>query len=276
VARAPLLGYVPERSFGGLNQPRSVAVDRAGNLYIAEPLNQRVVKLNPQGQPLAVIGRKGDREGEFQEPTALVVNARDELVVLDAVNGWISRFAPDGRFLDRVAGPAARLFGPRGLALDGEEGYLVADTGQSRIVRFDLAGRQRAAFGVPGLGPGSLREPTDAQVLADGTVVVVDPTAGKLIKFSPSGSFLAEVPFNPSPTVAGPHLLVLPEGGILATDPAQHQLLWFDADLRLRGVYGSEGEAPGQFRVPVGLAVDGAGRLYVAEANGNRVQRLQQ
>lgn len=257
---------------GQFASARGIALDVSGNVFVADTQNRRVQKFDRNGKFVLTFGKPGTGEGEFREPVAVAINSRNELIVLDAGSPFVSRFSPDGRFLGRFTAAGQSFFSPRGLSLDASDNLYIANTGQGLVIKLDRDGKALAAYGNSGPGLGGLREPTDALVLADGSVIVVDPTLGKLVRYDPNGSPLLESSFPKASTVEGPHLAALSSGGVVASDPAGHRLLFFDRDLKLVGAFGKEGTSPGQFRVPVGIGVDREGRLLVGESAGNRVQ----
>ncbi|MFC1574543.1 hypothetical protein ACFL3Z_00495 [Gemmatimonadota bacterium] len=75
-----------------------VAFDGAGNLYILDGDNGRVVKVGPDGGLIAVMGRKGEGPGEFQYPMGMAVTRTGEMAVFDMGGNGFSLFGADGSF----------------------------------------------------------------------------------------------------------------------------------------------------------------------------------
>src|SRR3972149_5169230 len=59
----------------GLNTPGGLALDAAGNVYVVDILNGRVVKLSPEGSFLGQYGRLGDTAGTLSRPEDVAVDA---------------------------------------------------------------------------------------------------------------------------------------------------------------------------------------------------------
>jgi len=82
--------------------PMDVAVDVAGNIYVADTNNQRIQKLSPTGQPLAAWGvvtgantpRPAPEPGTFTSPGGLAVDKSGALYVADTRNQRIQKLAP--------------------------------------------------------------------------------------------------------------------------------------------------------------------------------------
>lgn len=73
-----------------------LATDSAGNLYILDAGNFRVLKFDRLGTLLATFGREGGGPGEFQFPALLTVSPEGEVLVQDYGKTGVMRFAPDG------------------------------------------------------------------------------------------------------------------------------------------------------------------------------------
>jgi sugar lactone lactonase YvrE len=76
-------------------------------------------------------------------------------------------------------------------------------------------------------------------------------------------------------------ILVAPNGDIFVADGhggpnSNHRIVKFDKDGKYIKEWGKKGSAPGEFNVPHNLAMDSAGRLFVADRNNNRVQAFDQ
>ena len=90
---------------GEFNDPRGLAIDPDGNLWVADHGNNRVQKLGPDGRFLAVIGRNGGdgsagvAAAQFKQPRGVAVDRAGNLFVADKNNHRIQKFDPTGQFI---------------------------------------------------------------------------------------------------------------------------------------------------------------------------------
>ncbi|MEQ1883680.1 MAG: 6-bladed beta-propeller [Bryobacteraceae bacterium] len=69
---------------GAFAGPTNIAVDRRGDVYIADTLNQRVQILDAEGKFIKSIGTQGDAPGEFIRPKGIAVDSEGHIYVADA------------------------------------------------------------------------------------------------------------------------------------------------------------------------------------------------
>ena len=160
-----------DRGYGGdggpataaqLGPPSGLAMDAAGNLYIADHSNRRVRRVDTTGEITTVAGNgtQGDSgdggpapNAQLIGPYGVAVDAAGNLYIADRNNHRVRRVDPAGT-ITTVAGTgrpgysgdggpstAARLGFPRGLTLDRDGNLLIADSRNHRIRRVALAGR---------------------------------------------------------------------------------------------------------------------------------------
>lgn len=88
--------------------PTYVHVDPQGNVYVADTLNSRVQKFDPDGKFIMAYGKRGNAFGQFDKPKGVATDAFGTLYVADS--GWsnVQMFAPKG--------PVLMFFGGRGTA----------------------------------------------------------------------------------------------------------------------------------------------------------------
>jgi len=64
--------------------PTNVAVDRQGDIYVADTFNNRVQILDPEGKFLKAFGAQGDSPGEFIRPKGIAVDSEGHIYVADS------------------------------------------------------------------------------------------------------------------------------------------------------------------------------------------------
>lgn len=212
---------------GQFFEPRDVAVLRDGNLVVADTVNRRVQLLTAQGVPLKIL--TGD-PFPFEEPLAVEVNSRDEILVLDSTLQWVYRYDSAGNLLDRFGGPTVFLFHPRGLTVFDDDSVAVADTGSSRLALFSAEGVPAGSIGGLGTGPGQFNEPTDALRDAQGTYYVAEAENNRVQRVDAAGNPLLQWAIPDGYAFNGPHLTFGPDGSIFMTESQSRSLYRYGPD----------------------------------------------
>jgi uncharacterized protein (TIGR03437 family) len=230
-----------------LGAPDGLAADAQGNLYIADSSDHRVRKIDAEGLITTIAGNgyagfRGDGgpavTAELNAPYGLAVDASGNVYIADLGNARVRKVSPDGT-IATVAGGAATggvtLTAPRNLALDTAGNLYISDFGANRVYRLTTAGKLEV---VAGSG--------DAGSLADGYEVQADLAALN----APAG-------------------LAVRNGTLYIADSGNQRIR------KVSGGMMSTVETTGAaFTLPVGLALDAKGVLYVADKSAAVVRRI--
>lgn len=247
------------------NQPGGIAVDNAGNLYVADTQNDTIRKVTAAGAVSTLAGspgQSGQADGSagnarFNQPWGVVLDAAGNLYVADTGNDTVRKISPAG-VVTTLAGTAGNVGSqdgsgssasfnlPQGIAIDSAANLYVADTGNNTIRKLTQAGVVSTLAGTAGNsgssdGSGqraSFNQPNGIVVDSSGNVRITD-SANQLLR-SASAS------------------------GVVST---------------LAGNVGNAGAADGSgnkasFNQPKGIASDSANNLYVADTGNNLLRKV--
>ncbi len=253
---------------GVLRQPRGVACDRNGNVYVADFGNCRIQKFGPDLKPLAAWGRRGTAPGEFQDPCGVAIGPDGSVYVADTWNGRVQVFDPAGHYLREWG---TNLYGPRGIAVDSAGRVWVADTGNNRVVRFTRAGASDLVIGGRPDAPQLLAEPTGIAVDAGGHAYVCDNDNGRLTIFDSNGALVAEfpVPGWRREAFSEPYVALGGDGSLFVTVPLAHAVRCYSTHGKMIAEYGGQTLGLQPSDKPVGITSRGQhGELLVTSLDG--------
>ncbi len=91
---------------GQFQGPSGIGITSDGNIVVADQLNNRLQVLNPQGEPIKIIGEQGTGSGQFNQPIDVKVDSKDNIFVTDSINSRVQVFDKDGKFLTAFGEPA--------------------------------------------------------------------------------------------------------------------------------------------------------------------------
>jgi hypothetical protein len=315
-----------------LQSPFGVAVDAAGDIFIADTFNNRIREVvKATGNIITVAGTNfagfnGDgiaaTAASLDQPNGVAVDAAGDIFIADSGNyrvrevvkatGDIITIAGSGGAGyngDGIAAVGAELDYPRGVAVDSAGDVFIADSYNGRVrevsggIITTVAGGGSNA-GNDGFGDGgaataaSLSYPTGVAVDASGNLFIAD-TGNERIR-EVSGGIITTVAGGGSDTVrlgdGGPATaayLSQPQG--VAVDAAGDIFIADSSDYRVREViaatgnivtvagtgdsdytYNGDGIPAGTANLwyPTGVAVDAAGNLFIADQDGQRIREV--
>jgi DNA-binding beta-propeller fold protein YncE len=258
---------------GQLSQPRGVALDSQGNIYVADFGNDRIQKFSPQLQFLKEWGTKGDLPTQFKQPGDVAVGPDDLVYVADTWNQRVQVFTPEGEYKREWTD---KYYGPRGLAVAPSGAVYLADTGNHKIRKFDDKGTEVASWGGLGSEPGQFTEPVGVAVDAKGDVYVVDNGNARLQIFDADGKLLSSIDVDgwAQKVFSEPHVAVAPDGTIWVSVPLLQLVRAYNRDgTMLKEIKGGD-EPTLPFDRPMGLVVDPKANELVVVDLENRVIRL--
>jgi uncharacterized protein (TIGR03663 family) len=258
---------------GEYAEPRGLAYDSKGNLFVADTKNNRIQKLGPDGSVLAVWGTQGSEPGQLKDPHGIAVGPDDSVYVADTWNHRVQKFDNNGTLLKHWA-PDPGFWGPRGIAVGKDGNVYVTDTGNKRIVAFNPEGIQIEYWGSDGSAPGQLIEPVGIGVNDHNEVVVCDTGNRRIQVFQTDGVFAREFPIYGWDEFYTEPYIALQGDSAYVTDSYLHRFARY-TDTKLTGVWGKTGNANGEFNRPIGIAVAPDGRVAVSDTLNNRIQVFQ-
>ena len=225
-------GQGPAAAF---HTPSGIALDRHGNLYVADTGNHAIRKVSAQGvvTTLAGNGEPGSADGigaqaRFNGPMGVAVDDTGRVYVADTWNDAIRVIEPDGRVRTLAGagipghqdapGTQARFDTPTDLAVDAQGRVWVADMGNGALRRIGADGSVTTL-------PGELWAPMSIALSHDGVAYVGERQSGRVVQVSPAGHVVALNDGDRGTRLARPAGLALaPDGSVLASDAASYRL----------------------------------------------------
>lgn len=263
-------GSKPEEQF---NRPHDVAVDKKGNIYVADTLGGRIMVFDENGKFLFKFGNKSYGVGEIRKPSGVAVAPNGNIYVADRGASKILIFDSKGKFIKEWLEMMPLI--PR---IANGKFYL---TTYGHIAIYNLEGDLLEKWGKRGRAPGEFDFPNGIAISKDGNIYVSDGNNTRLQAFSPKGDILWTVGEPPKrikvPIPARrfdlPAGLALDENGYLyLADAWDNSIRIFTPKGKELRKVGKRGTADGQFDFPAGIVYQGKGIFVVADERNHRVQ----
>ncbi len=226
-----------------LSSPNSVAVDAAGNLYVADTGNSRVLEFP---NPFTSF----TKDGQFSNFAASVVL------------GQVGNFTSGSCDVDTSSPDSETLCSPQGVAVDSDSNVWVADTGNNRVLEYagpitadsffeDLVFGQLGSFTSKtanngGISKNSLNQPNGVAVDGHGNLYVADSSNNRVLEFNTPLAVTA---------IAG--------SGDTTADQVWGQAGSFTTS-------SCASESASTLCLPTKVAVDGSDNLYIGDTQDNR------
>ena len=249
VAGSSSVGDNGPAGLASLADAQGVCADLAGNIYVADAVNNRVRKIDVFGTITTVAGNgtagsAGDggpaTQAQLQQPYGIAVDPAGNLYIADLGNNKIRKVSANGTI---STFPSTSLNAPRNVALDIAGNLYIAEFGGNRILRVDTRGSVTvvAGIGVAGFDSESapatatrINAPAGMFIDAGGTLYFADSANGRIRKVA---------------------------GGVLTT---------------ILGGVSDNTSNPAQLYLPTAVIEDSAGNLYIADTGNSRVRKLSQ
>jgi len=256
------IGQGPAITFGpgvqttvgsGLYSPFAVAVDAAGDIFIADTGNNRVVEVPAGGGPQTTVPADG-----LYDPHGVAVDGAGNVFIADTYNSRVVEVPAGGGPQTTV--PASGLSYVFGVAVDGAGDVFIADSNNNRVVEVPAGGGAQTTVG------GGLSVPNAVAVDGAGDVFIADTGNSRVVEVPAGGG---------AQTTVGTGL-IYPAG--VTVDGAGDV---FIADVRLDQVVevpaggGPQTTVGSGLNQPYGVTVDGAGDVFIADQSNNRVVEVQ-
>jgi len=254
-----------------LNLPQGIVVDAAGDLFIADSLNQRIREVNATTHIITTIagngtaGFRGDQgaatSAQLNLPEWVAIDTAGNLFIADSLNNRVRTVDARTHTISTVAGngiaggsgdggaaTAAELSFPQGIAVDAFGNLLIADSLNNRVrevnvnthVMSTVAGNGIAGFDGDGAAAtaAKLQNPEAISLDANGNLFIADTGNNRVREVNATTQQIITITGTASPGFLGQ--------GMAASTVKLHQ--------------------------PYGLASDGRGNLYVADAQNDQIR----
>ena len=269
----------PILTLGGVRGPRAVAINKRGEVAVAERDEHCVSVFSPNRERLRSFGTRGSGQGQFKNPSGVAVDGEGNILVADYGNHCIQKFTAEGQFLAAVgtkgSGPLQFRY-PTDIAFNTSNNKVfVIDYENHRVQVLNSDFTFFSTFGKEGSGKGQFDIPRGIACDSTGKVYVADINNHLIQVFTAEGNFLrmfGRRGQGRGELVSPSYVAVDTSGMVYVSEDGYHRISVFTSEGQFVTSFGRKGEGPGEFNFPRGLAVDNNGVVYVCDYHNNRVQ----
>ncbi|MGN6588247.1 MAG: DUF6531 domain-containing protein [Solirubrobacterales bacterium] len=295
---------------GLFKRPSAIEVDAEGNLYVADPGNQRVQMLSRAGDYIAQFGTEGQLG--LGPSTGIFATSAGELWVTDTEAGRLQKWLTGASVLwsSRIGSLGSgngQFSHPSDVAIDSKGNIWALDQGNGRGEKFNEKGEFLTTFGGEGGTPWKLSQPSALAIDQSNDAWVADTSKNRIVEFNEAGQFVLTFGLNVNKTkvdaggteaernlctaasgnfcqagTAGSTgaqlrtpkgIAIASDGSVLVSDTGNNRLKKFSPTGTLLATGASEGSAGGQVKEPMGIAVAPDKSIWVADLGNNRIEQ---
>lgn len=229
--------YVRSLADGVFTHPHGLRIDSQDNIWATDGAAHIVVKMDPDGRVLMVLGVKG---------TAREWHAFGHLRCFNEPN-------------DLAFGPAGEIFVTQGHG-----------KGESRVIKFDAEGDFVKTWGGEGKGPGEFNVPHSIVIDDEGLLHIADRSNERIQVFDLDGNYVRETQHPGTPC----GLALSSDRHLFMAHGHCGLIMKLDRAGKVLGATGGQGKGSNRYGEAHFLALDAKDDIYVADTLNWRVQKL--
>ena len=230
--------FLRDLAQGVFTLPHGLRVDAEDNIWATDTGSHIVVKMDPKGRILMVLGIKGNTNEWHPAGHLRCFNEPNDVA-----------FAPDG-------------------AIYVSQGH---GKGESRVLKFDADGNFLKTWGGEGAGPGQFKQPHSIVTDGQGRLYVADRSNQRIQVFDADGNFVRETKHPGTPC----GLCLMRDGKhLMMAHGHAGKIIKLDLQGNVIGATGGQGKGPNRYGEAHFLALDRKEDIYVADTLNWRVQKL--
>jgi len=230
--------YLRSLAQGIFTHPHGLRVDAGDNIWATDGTSHIVVKMDPRGRVVMVLGVKG---------SAREWHPAGHLRCFDEPN-------------DVAFGPAGEIYVTQGHG-----------KGESRVLKFDADGNFIKTWGGEGAGPGQFNVPHSIIADAKGLLYIADRSNQRIQVFDADGTYLRESKHPGTPCGL---CMCRDQEHIMMAHGHAGKIMKLDLNGNVLGATGGQGKGPNRYGEAHFLALDRKEDIYVADTLNWRVQKL--
>lgn len=259
--------------------PCGVCMGENNSFIITDVRNHCLRIISSSGKCIGDIGKEGKGLGQFEDPSAVAVNEKMQLLVCQRENARIQKLTSSGKYVKKFGQKTLRgtcLGEPWGLVAAPDGKLYVTDWDKNCIHVFNSSGDSHSSLGGDDslLGE-SLKLPAGIDMNSEGQLIVADRSNHCLWLLATNGHILRRIGSqgHGAGELYYPYgVAVHQNGSIIVSESGNNRISVFSSCGKFLKCFGKKGEEPGMFLYPRHLCITPKGQLVVADELNHRLQ----
>jgi len=264
--------FSPDHEVLSFNGPDGIALDKQGNMYIADEWSRCIIKLDSNGNFIKRIGKKIKYEGHEMLPANVTVDDNGNIYVTDTLYNRALKLDSSGNLLclwkGKYGSSNLEISDPNGITVFNNNVY-ICDTHNMRVLKFSTSGRYITEYGKKSLGRDFNTEEIDFD--KEGNMYVIEHSG--ISKISSEGNLIASWEnFGPDRFMDISDVYVDSSGNIFVVDSNNKYIIKLDSNGNYMEHFVFSGKT--EISTPRKFAIDSDGNILVTDSAENRVVKL--